>query len=457
MLFRSADRHFIVTDRRESLFGVRTAISVGHMEPLTASAFGLAILGELDEETLVGLELELAEIGDSAAQQSGGRPVAVPEAMRRAAARGYAVRLGLGNDGVTSIAAPILDFLGRPIAAIGIVAPASRLALDQLHSLAPDVIDAARRVTLNAGNSLQSIEPLARPTGQVDLDVWQSIPTSTLLGKTAHWHHASNALYLADIFGPTILAIASDNGPAKTIARPDMGVVCGWSESGDLIFADGRGVFRHDATGEREVRIAEFPRSQSANRLNNSAIDPNGGVWLTSMNIRAHPGEGEVLRVRNGRMETVFDNLSVPSGLAWTADGRRLYLVDSGRRLILTADYDPDSGRVGPLSEFMRLDPSEGTPDGMAVDRDGGIWVAMWDGWSILRFDANGQRTRRIDMPIPRPAGLSFGGPDGRTLYVTTARIRLSSRVLNEAPLSGRVFWIRTEHEGVASSTISHF
>lgn len=449
-----ANRHFIVTDRRESLFGVRTAANVGHVETLTASAFGLAILSELDEETLAALARELAGV-DDVVQQSDGRSIGFSEAIRRAAARGYGVRIGGGHDGVSSIAAPVLDFLGHPIAAIGVTGPASRLPAGRLHALAPDVIDAARRVTLNAGNSLQSIEPRPRPAGRTGLDRWSSIPTGALLGKTALWRQSEETLYLADILGPAILAADPARGTIRTVTRPDMGVVCGWSASGDLVFADGRGLWRWDAQIGTEVPAAEFPAGLGASRLNNSAIDPDGGIWLSSMNVRAHPGEGVVLRLRNGRIETVLEDLSVPSGLAWTGDGKRLYLVDSGRGLILQAEYDRVAGAVGPLRTFASVDPAEGTPDGLALDESGGVWVAIWDGWSIVRFEPSGRRSHVIAMPVPRPAGLAFGGPDNRTLYVTSARIRLSSRVLNDAPLSGATFWIRPEQQGLSPTAVA--
>ncbi|PZQ50043.1 MAG: hypothetical protein DI556_08180 [Rhodovulum sulfidophilum] len=449
-----ADRHFIVTDRRESLFGVRTAVNVGHMELLTASAFGLAILSELDEPTLAALAADLAD-SSGMIRQSDGRSIGFAEAVRRAAARGYGVRVGIGDDGVSSIAAPILDFLGRPIAAIGIVGPASRLPAGRLHVLAPDVIDAARRVTLNAGNSLQSIEPRPRPAPQRDLDRWTALPTNTMLGKTALWHREEGELYLADILAPAILAVSPEDNRVRTVTRPDMAVVCGWAGNGDLLFADGRGVFRHDGRTGDETLVARLPPGLGDSRLNNGAVDPAGNIWLTSMNLRATPGDGVVLRLRRGKLETMLEGLSVPSGLAWSPDGSLLYLVDSGRGVILRAEYDPDSGRMGPLAELSSIDPADGTPDGIAVDQAGGLWVALWDGWAVARLDPTGRRTHRLDMPVPRPTGVSFGGPGNRELYVTTARIRLSSRVLSDAPLSGATFRMPSPEAGVARAEIA--
>lgn len=444
--------HFIVTDRRESLFGVRPAITVGHMEPLLSSAFGLAILSELGADALAELELG-SLIGNGSDSADGTR--AFQEAMHLAAARGYAIHVGNGDDGVASVAAPVLDFLGRPIAAIGVLGPANRFSLDQLHALAPDVIDAARRVTSNAGNSLQSIEPRPRPSEPVDLGQLGSITTHTLLGKTPRWRSETGKLYVTDILGPSIVAAIPERGLVETIAAPKMAVLCGWTSNGALVFADSLGIARLDVqTGSMES-MARLPDGLRNSRFNSGAIDPGGRIWLSSLNVRATPGDGTVFRMSNGRIEPILEDLSVPGGIAWTADGRSIYVVETARRLILQAQFDPETGATGPFSVFASIGEGEGTPDGLAVDTEGAVWVALWDGWSIAKFDQSGRRERTIVLPVPRPTDLCFGGKDGKTLYVTTARVRLSSRVLRDSALSGSILCLPVDARGVEPAVMN--
>ncbi|MFC0216846.1 sugar lactone lactonase YvrE/DNA-binding IclR family transcriptional regulator [Pseudochelatococcus lubricantis] len=432
---RSGD-NFVIVDRRESLFGVRSVVPIGQTAPLASGALGLAILSELGPEVA-------AEIDDSlthaTARLSDGRDVPFDEVMRRAAARGYAIHVGTGGDGVASVAAPILDYLGRPIAAIGVTGPTSRLTPDHLHALAPTIIDCARRITSNAGNSLQSIEPRARPAAEPGQPEPRCIAANTLLGKTPRWSPASGNLFLADILGPAILCAEPASGLSRTLLKPDMGVLCGWSGPGELVFADSRGVHRLDiATGEHRL-AAPLPRGLGESRLNCCGVDPSGGFWLALMSVRARPGEGALLHVSETGIEVTTENLSVPSGMAWSADGRTVFLVDSGRRAILRAAFDAAAHRIGAFETFAEFPASDGSPDGITFDRHGGLWVALWDGWSVVRLSASGEIDRRITLPVPRPTDLCFGGPSNETLFITTARIRLSANVLEEAPLSGSV------------------
>ncbi|RWR29086.1 MarR family transcriptional regulator [Sinirhodobacter populi] len=431
--------HFVVVDRRESLFGVRSVVPIGQMEPLFPGAFGMAILSELDRGMIREIDPDLPS---STVRLSDGRDIPFDEAMRRAAARGYTVHIGAGNDAIASVAAPILDYLGRPIAAIGVTGPASRLSLDQLHALAPDIIDSARRITSNAGNSVQSIEPRPRPDPVRGQPEPLCMAAGTLLGKTPRWSPGENRLYLADIMGPAILTADPGAGSSRTLLKPDMGVLCGWSPGGDLVFADGAGIHHLDpATGAHRVTHG-LPQGLAESRLNNCGIDPSGGFWLTSMSVRARPGEGAILRVSETGVTVALESLSVPSGMAWSPDGRTVYLVESARRMILRAAFDPEDRRIGPFEPFAEFPDSGGRPDGIAMDDRGRLWVALWDGWSVVRLDLQGRVEKRIMLPVPRPTDLCLGGASGRTLFITTARIRLPARVLAEAPLSGSILAI---------------
>ncbi|QFQ88845.1 helix-turn-helix domain-containing protein [Paracoccus kondratievae] len=430
--------HFIVVDRRESLFGIRSVVPIGQMEPLFPGAFGMAILSELDPAMIAEIDPDLPR---RSVGLSDGRAIPFGEAMRRAAARGYTVYTASGNDAVASVAAPILDYLGRPIAAIGVTGPASRLSPDHLHALAPDIIDSARKITSNAGNSVQSIEPRLRPKPQPSQPETRCIPATTLLGKTPRWSERDNLLYLADVMGPAVLACDMEAGNTWTVTKPDMGVLCGLKSDGGLLFADGTGLHLVSRENSQEL-VQILPRGLVDSRFNNCGIDPSGGYWLTSMSVRARPGEGAILRVSDAGVSVAKEGLSVPSGLAWNPDGKTIYVVESARRLILRADFDPEARRIGALEPFAEFDTSEGSPDGIVADQEGRLWVALWDGWSIARLDKAGRVERKVTLPVPRPTDLCFGGPTGQTLFITTARIRLSARILSEAPLSGSILTI---------------
>jgi sugar lactone lactonase YvrE len=129
----------------------------------------------------------------------------------------------------------------------------------------------------------------------------------------------------------------------------------------------------------------------------------------------------------------------VSNGIGWSPDDRVMYFADSAHGKIYAYDFDLDSGEVANRRAFVSMPEGNGLPDGLSVDSEGGVWVACWDGWSVTRYGPDGVVDRIVPLPVPRPTSCTFGGPDLTTLFVTTARIRLSSQVLADAPLSGSV------------------
>ncbi|MEO2037807.1 MAG: SMP-30/gluconolactonase/LRE family protein, partial [Martelella sp.] len=129
-------------------------------------------------------------------------------------------------------------------------------------------------------------------------------------------------------------------------------------------------------------------------------------------------------------------------------DNRTFYFTDSGKRTIYAYDFDLEGGEIGNRRVFAEIAAHDGVPDGLTVDAEGFVWTVLWDGWSVQRFDPDGRPERKITLPVPRPTSCTFGGKDMTTLFVTTARIRLSIRQLSDAPLSGSVLAINTEIKG---------
>lgn len=445
---RSGHR-FVYVDLRESRFDVRLTASVGQSEPLTASALGMAILSGLadDDDDERELHEEIEAVAGWA--EPSARRDAFRAAMRLAAGRGYAIRVSDGADGIASIAAPVLDFAGRPIAAIGVLGPAHRLTEERLHALAPDVIEGARRTTSNAGNAVQSIEPRPRPAAKPHRGVREAFAVGTLLGKSPRWLPGRDELFVADILGSRILSVQGRDGTLRTVLPVDLGVIAGFAADDGLVVADRHRLLCAEAQGDDGRTLATLPEVFRHLRLNDATIDPRGDAWLSVIDLHARPGRAGVFRVAGGVVAPVLAPLDLPSGIAWSPDGSSVYVVESARREVLRATFNRRSGEVGTFAPLVRLDPSLGTPDGLAVDADGALWIALWDGWRVMQFDNEGRVLREVVLPVPRPTGLAFGGPDMTTLYITTARVRLSPRVLAAAPLSGSVLQICCDRPGL--------
>jgi sugar lactone lactonase YvrE len=145
------------------------------------------------------------------------------------------------------------------------------------------------------------------------------------------------------------------------------------------------------------------------------------------------------------RMET---GITVSNGIGWSLDHKIMYFTDSLRYVIYAYDYDPVTGRIANRRPFVQLPAEQGVPDGLAVDREGFVWSALWGGWKVVRFDPEGKLEREIPMPVANPTAPAFGGPQLDELYITSARLGLSEDDRKKQPLAGNLFRLKTEVRG---------
>ena len=177
------------------------------------------------------------------------------------------------------------------------------------------------------------------------------------------------------------------------------------------------------------------------NRLNDAKIGPGGAVWVGSMRMDAAKPTGGLYRVtQTGKWARMESGVTVSNGLAWSPDTQTFYFVDTVPGRIYAYDCVPGAGTLANRRVFAKVPAEDGRPDGISVDDQGGLWCALWDGWKLRRFAPDGTVDFDVDMPVPRPTSLCFGGADNKTLFVTSARTRLPAAALAEAPLSGGVF-----------------
>ncbi|MER6629158.1 SMP-30/gluconolactonase/LRE family protein [Streptomyces sp. NPDC000987] len=162
-------------------------------------------------------------------------------------------------------------------------------------------------------------------------------------------------------------------------------------------------------------------------RGNDAAVAPDGSLWTGTMRYDEAPGGGTLSRVTgDGAVRTVLDDVAVSNGLGWSPDGRLMYYIDSPTRRVDVFDHDGDGTLTGRRT-LARIEDSAGFPDGLTVDADGCVWVALWDGAAVRRYTPSGELDRVVELPVPRPTACAFGGPDLTDLYITTARTGLTA------------------------------
>lgn len=441
-------RDVLTVDQRESQQPVRLGNGVGARSAAHASGAGKAILAHLDP-----LELRQRWGGVELPRFTPNTIVSAEELfgeLTLAKGRGYAVSMEEQHPGVASVAAPILDHRARAIGAIAVVGPSFRLGPDRLHALGRDVMEAARRISGNAGQIAMSITIAPRPLGPDREDVRVVFPSSCFLGEGPYWSAADGRLTWVDILAPAILSGDPATGSFTSHPMPELVSAVIPRRRGGWVAAMQSGIKAVDLDGRRVVALASPEADKPGNRFNDAKCDRRGRLFAGTLAIDTKPGEGSLWRLDpDGRVTAMDHGFQVSNGLGWSPDNRLFYFTDSAARTIWVYDYDIETGAIANRRPFVVLPEGQGTPDGLAVDAEGFVWSAHWDGWCISRYAPDGSVERVINMPVPRPTSCVFGGPDMSTLFVTSARIRLSAHQLAEAPLSGAVFAIDARVRGL--------
>ncbi len=225
-------------------------------------------------------------------------------------------------------------------------------------------------------------------------------------------------------------------------------VVC--SRAGDLLVAAAKALVVVTVTGGRLAGPAILP-PDSSRRLNDGKCDPAGAFLVGSMSLDGGRGREVLVRVERDGVVTVLDeDLTLSNGLAWSPDGGRMYSIDSGPGTVWVRSYDATSGAVGPRRELLSI--RDGTPDGMCVDVEGHLWIAVWGAGQVRRYTPDGILAGIIDVPAPRTSSVTFVGDDHDLLLITTASADLTSDQVARYPDSGRLFLARVGTTGLPAT-----
>ncbi len=173
-------------------------------------------------------------------------------------------------------------------------------------------------------------------------------------------------------------------------------------------------------------------------RFNDGKCDARGRFWTGTMSLSGEPGRGVLYCVAE-EVTAMAEGFDVCNGLGFSPDQRWLYLVDTVPRRVWRYAFDLEAGRLGAREVFCDFPSGMGKPDGLAVDAEGHVWCAMWDGAALARLTPGGVLAETLPVPVPRPTSLAFG--EGQML-VTTARKGLNDTQLRDFPLSGQPLWL---------------
>ncbi|MGA5340743.1 SMP-30/gluconolactonase/LRE family protein [Streptomyces griseoincarnatus] len=263
------------------------------------------------------------------------------------------------------------------------------------------------------------------------------------LGEGATWDPATGRLLWIDILNSRVHTYDPATG-RRTVRRTGQHVGAVKPRAGGglvLNLRDGVGLLDLDDTFRWLHREPVAGR-----RGNDAAVAPDGSLVGGTMRYDEAPGGGTLSRVTgDGTATVLLDDVTVSNGTGWSPDGRLMYYIDTPTRRVDVFDFGGDGTLAGrrPLAE---IEAGAGFPDGLTVDADGCVWVALWDGGAVRRYTPSGELDRVIELPVPRVTCCTFGGPGLTDLYVTTARVGLTA----PHPLAGSLLVVPGAGKGVA-------
>ena len=419
--------------------GLNVRVDSGRRVPLHCTAAGKALLAGLDPALVRGLldRLDLRPMTPKTITERG----QLHADLTLTRARGYAVSSEEHLEGVNSVACAVSGQDGSPVGALVALGPSNRLDQTRIHPAGRELMAAARRITGHAG--AVAISPGPRPRGRHERTSGMAcvLPWGAQLGEAPVWHPGERRLYWVDILHPAVYRFDPETGvndfcdPGKLVSAILFGA------DGSKRVASQDGIETLDFENCRLSPYVDPENGFVRNRLNDAKVDPGGAIWVGSMCLDASKPSGGLYRVApDGGVERKDSGITVANGLDWSPDFRTLYFVDTIPGRIYAYDFQPSTGILSNKREFAAVPDDEGRPDGLCVDEEGGVWCAIWDGWRVNRYTPDGSLDRVLDLPVPRPTSVAFGGVNLETLYITSARTRLPATTLAEAPLSGGIF-----------------
>jgi sugar lactone lactonase YvrE len=269
------------------------------------------------------------------------------------------------------------------------------------------------------------------------------LKTRSILGESPVWDEVEKRLYWLDLRKPAIYSFDPATGRNSRVKAALQGYVGGavLRSKGGMAVVDQRGVFILDPKTGRMKPFAKPAKDMRQLWFNDAKCDRQGNLWAGVGDRKEQKPLGVFYRIGpKGKATKVDSKFICPNGPAFSPDGRVCYFADSYANKLYRYDIDLATGKIGPRHLFAAVPQGQGVPDGMTVDAEGGIWSCQWDGWRITRYTPDGRVDRTIELPVPRPTSVEFGGEDLATLYITTASIDLTREQMKQAPLSGSLF-----------------
>lgn len=271
------------------------------------------------------------------------------------------------------------------------------------------------------------------------------------LGEGLIWHAQKGVLYWVDILEKNLHLYDPRTNLDRTIyVGQYVGTVVSRS-SGGVMLAVHHGFASLDLETEKLIIFQDPESHLPNNRFNDGKCDPAGRFWAGTMELTGKAAAGSLYCMdRDLSVRRMLEKVSTSNGIVWSLDHKTMYYIDTLTFLVEAFDYNEESGRISNRRAAVTIPQNMGYPDGSTIDAEGMIWVALFGGACVTRWDPkSGKLLQTIRLPVSNVTACAFGGPNLDQLYITTARLTLTESDLARQPQAGSLFCVNPGVQGI--------
>jgi sugar lactone lactonase YvrE len=276
------------------------------------------------------------------------------------------------------------------------------------------------------------------------------------IGEGPVWDERTQRLHWVDIRAGLVHRFSPSDGSDLLLDIGQPVGSLGLGALGGLVLATRDGFQLIPSSADQPALVVDVERELPNNRMNDGCCDSQGRFWAGTMDWDHVRGAGSLYRLEGSggdlTVTAVLRDVTVSNGIDWSPDGSRMYFTDSATQRVDVFDFDGSSGGITHRRPFVEISPRDGIPDGLIVDSDGYVWVALFGAGAVRRYRPSGTIAGEIRLPVTLVTSMAFGGADLADLYLTTARHRLDEAALASQTHAGSLFVCRPGPTGRVSS-----
>ena len=281
-----------------------------------------------------------------------------------------------------------------------------------------------------------------------------AVAPTALLGEGPRWDAATDTLLWVDIPAKLVHRYDPATGTDTTVQVSEVVSLALPRRRGGVVVGLPDGL--HFLHGEQSTGLVAIESERTDTRTNDGACDAAGRLWVGTMALDERSPSGALYRVDpDCTVTTVLTGTTISNGLGWSPSGTSFYFIDSPTCRVDVFDCDLATGTLENRRRFAAVEVEGAVPDGLNVDAEGCVWVALHGGWGLNRYSPEGELVAEVRLPVAKVTSCCFGGPELRDLYVTTRRDGLSDAEVAEQPLSGALLCLDVGVAGLPTDSFA--